>query len=300
MCSFYLFCNWFIYILFLLFLIGGSFLCIFSYSYPDSFLYNEYYNDGLIKINETYHYLSEYPHINKLIKEYSSMIIKYNDISFDCCYHYYLIPAFSILAVIFSFSFMVFKKDRFIFISLEILLFIIKGIAILDTFLYYKKLKSLLYIEKDKNYGKIEEKLYSYEEMINNGDLSGINLVILIIEFILLIIFLCINNNNKIESDKKSKSQSIIIYILFGFFLFMIFNFYEMNIVDCKKNISYTCNSNYVEINRTYMIINNIKIYLSQRRDDYHEELYTIFIYYYNDYPILEKICKIYKKILKK
>jgi len=136
MCTFYLFCNWLIYILFLLFLIGCSFLCIFSSSYPDSFLYDEYYDDGLIKINETYHYLSEYPHINKLIKEYSTMIIKYNDISFDFCYHYYLIPAFSILAVIFSFSFMIFKKDKFIFISSEILLFIIKGIAILDTFLY--------------------------------------------------------------------------------------------------------------------------------------------------------------------
>jgi len=136
--------------------------------------------------------------------------------------------------------------------------------------------------------------------MINNGDLSGICLVILIIEFILFFIFLCINNNNEMENDKKSESQSIIIYILFGFILFMMFNFYAMNIIDCKKNITFICNSNYIEINRTYTIINNKKIYLSQRRDDYYEELYTIFNYYYNNYPILEKICKIYKKNSKK
>ena len=111
------------------------------------------YNDGLININEKYHYLSEYPYINKLINEYSSMKIKYNDISFDCCYLYYLIPSFSILAVIFSFRFMVFKTDKLIYIISEILSFIIKGIAILDNFLYSKELKTLPQIEKDKTYG---------------------------------------------------------------------------------------------------------------------------------------------------
>ena len=151
MCTFYLFCNWLIYILFLIFLIGNSFLCIFSYIYPHTMIYD--YNDGLININETYHYLSEYPYINKLINEYSSMKIKYNDISFDCCYHFYLIPSFSILAVIFSFRFMVFKTDKLICIISEILSFIIKGIAILDNFLYSKELKTLPQIEKDKTYG---------------------------------------------------------------------------------------------------------------------------------------------------
>ena len=213
---------------------GGSFLCIFSYEYPDFTIYD--FNDGLIKINGTYHYLSEYPHINKLIDEYSSMRIKYNDISFDCCYHFYLIPAFSILAIIFSFRFMIFKTDKLIFIISEILLLIIKEIEIIDSFFYHKKLKSLPQIEKDKSYGEIEETLYYYEDMINNGNLYAICLVLLIIEFILFLIFLCINYCNKKEKSNDSKSQSIIIYTIFGFTLFVMLNLYEMNIIDCNTD----------------------------------------------------------------
>ena len=133
--------------------------------------------------------------------------------------------------------------------------------------------------------------------MINNRNLSGICLVMLIIEFILFLIFLCINKNNEIESSKDSKIQSIIFYTIFGVLLFIMLNFYEMNIVDCVTNYIYNFNCNYFEINRTYTIINNTKIYLSPNRNEhYYEELYTIFIYYYNDYPILEKIYKIHEK----
>ena len=302
MCSFYLFCNWFIYILYIIFLIGGSFLCIFSYSYPDFILYD--YNDGLIKIDETYHYLSEYPHIKKLIDEYSSMIIKYNDISFDCCYHFYLIPSFSILAIIFSFRFMIFKIDNLIFIISEILLFIIKGIAIIDSFLYHKKLKSLPQIEKDKRYGEFEGDVHHYEDMINNENLGFIFFLLglLIIEFILFLIFLCINYCNKEEKSNDSKGQSIIIYTIFGFTLFVMLNFYEMNIIDCNTDYINLFKSDFFKINRTYTIINNTKIYLSlKRKDDYEKiELYTEFKYYYSVYPILEKIYKIHKKNSKK
>ena len=196
---------------------------------------------------------------------------------------------------------MVFKTDKLICIISEILSFIIKGIAILDNFLYSKELKTLPQIEKDKTYGEIEGNLYYYEELINNGNLSGICLIMLIIEFILFLIFLCINKNNEIESSKDSKIQSIIFYTIFGVLLFIMLNFYEMNIVDCNTKYIYNFNSNYFEINRTYTIINNTKIYLSPNRNEhYYEELYTIFIYYYNDYPILEKIYKIHEKNSKK
>ena len=74
-----------------------------------------------------------------------------------------------------------------------------------------------------------------------------------------------------------------------------------MNILVCNSNYIYNFNSNYFIINRTYTIINNKKIYLSPKRNDYYyEELYTTFIYYYKDYPILEKIYKIHEKNSKK
>jgi hypothetical protein len=95
-------------------MIGSSVPGIFLFKYPLNKPYD--YSDGLIEINGTYHFLSDYPDLNELINEYSSLIKNHNDISFDFVLHYYAIPIFTLFTIIFSIRFSCCDKDKIIFI----------------------------------------------------------------------------------------------------------------------------------------------------------------------------------------
>ena len=123
-------------------------------------------------------------------------------------------------------------------------------------------------------------------------------LIIMIIEIIILIILLLINKDDDIETDKirDNMVQSIILYTIFVFSLFFMFDLY--NIEECNTYYIHNFDTDYFLINRTYTIINETKIYFSRNRQIYGEDLYQYdtFIFDYDDYPILKDIYEIHEK----
>ena len=115
--TFFIVFPYILHFLYFIIMIGSSVFGIMLFEFLFKEHYAPYdYSDGLIDINGTYHFLSDYPGLNELINEYSSLIKNHNDISFDFVLHYYAIPTFTLFTIIFSIRFSCCDKDKIIFI----------------------------------------------------------------------------------------------------------------------------------------------------------------------------------------
>ena len=288
-------CTCFIYFLYFIFIIGSSVLVILLFKYPLKETYD--YNDGLIEINGTYHFLSDYPDLNELINEYSSLIKNHKDISFDFVLHYYIIPAFTLITIIFSIRFVCYDRDKIIFIISGFLLCFIKFLALLDSYVFNLKLSSLPKIDKQKGYKETDIKEFSYEDMKINEYMLLICLLAISIELITFFLLYFLNKEKKIKKNENYNFHSITIIIIFGVMIIFLIDFYVVYSENCKSeyHIHFTYSDYYyIDFYRYYTLVNNTKIYFSKNRRGVSEFGKEYCKYYFKDYPILKELDKIY------
>ena len=214
--------------------------------------------------------------------------------------HIYIIPTFTFFTIVFSIRFVYLSKDKIIFILSGAFLNIIKFLAVIDSFIFNLKLKSLPKIDKQKFYEEIDIKKFNYEDMKINENNLLICFITTLIEFILLYLLLFLNRKKKMKKNDNYDCHSITILIIFGVIIVILIDFYVIYAESCDCEYCYDFYySDRLEISRYYIFVNNTKIYLSAKRlgliYNYEKDNFT---YYYKDYPILKELDNIYETSL--
>ena len=189
-------CNCFVFSLFLIIGVIGSFFPIFlicdsiintipNYDYFE----HNWLNYGNTKSKTNIYYYKYYKNLKIIHEEYEKLSNQINSSGIDLITHFVILPTFVLLSFIFSNCFVCYKRDYKLYILFEIISILVKGLCLFDKILYEIKISNLSGLEEKKESNtKIIQIYEDYENFRKKGifyDVVPISIIFLGLELIL-------------------------------------------------------------------------------------------------------------------